>query len=79
MKSFVESQFAYCPLIWMFYSRELNRKINKIQERSLRMVYTNDTSIYEELLKMDGSVTVHYRNIQTLAIEMYKSKYIRIF
>ena len=46
----------------MFHSRELNRKINKIQERSLRMVYANDTSTYEELL--------------TLAIEMYKSKYI---
>ena len=52
MKSFVESQFAYCPLIWMFHSRELNRKINKIQEKSLRMVYVNDTSTYEELLKM---------------------------
>ena len=75
MKSFVESQFAYCPLIWMFHSRELNRKINKFQEKSLRMVYANDTSTYEELLKMDGSVSAHYRNIQTLAIEMYKSKY----
>ena len=75
MKSFVESQFAYCPLIWMFHNRELNTKINKIQERSLRMVYVNDTSTYEELLRMDGSVSVHYRNIQTLAIEMYKSKY----
>ena len=24
---------------------------------------------------MDGSINAHYRNIQTLAIEMYKSKY----
>ena len=39
------------------------------------MVYTNDTSTYDELLIMDGSINVHYRNIQTLAIEMYKSKY----
>ena len=39
------------------------------------MVYTNDTSTYDELLLMDGSINVHYRNIQTLAIEMYKSKY----
>ena len=27
MKVFVESQCGYCPLIWMFHSRELNNKI----------------------------------------------------
>ena len=30
MKSFVTSQFGYCPLIWMFHSRRLNNKINSI-------------------------------------------------
>ena len=25
MKSFVTSQFSYCPLIWMFHSRRLNK------------------------------------------------------
>jgi len=30
MRTFVESQFNYCPLIWMFHSRSLNHKINKI-------------------------------------------------
>ena len=30
MKSFIESQFSYCPLIWMFCSRGMNRKINHI-------------------------------------------------
>ena len=28
MKSFVTSQFSYCPSIWMFYSGRLNNKIN---------------------------------------------------
>ena len=28
MKSFVTSQFSYCPLIWMFHSRRVNNKIN---------------------------------------------------
>ena len=27
MKTFIESQFNYCPLIWMFHSRQLNSKI----------------------------------------------------
>ena len=40
-KSFIESQFKYCPLIWMFHSRELNNKINKLHERALRIVYRN--------------------------------------
>ena len=30
MKSFIESQFGYCLLIWMFRSRGLNSKINRI-------------------------------------------------
>ena len=29
MKAFITSQFSYCPLIWMFYSRNLNNKINQ--------------------------------------------------
>ena len=59
MKFFVESQFAYCPLIWMFHRREINRKINKIQERSLRMVYANDTSTYSlKIFTQDLTVTL---------------------
>ena len=27
MTSFIESQFGYCPLIWIFHSRGLNNKI----------------------------------------------------
>ena len=39
MKAFITSQFNYCPLIWMFHSRQLNNQINKIQKRTLRLVY----------------------------------------
>ena len=39
MKAFAISQFNYCPLIWMFHSRALSNKINKIHERALRLVY----------------------------------------
>ena len=35
MKAFITSQFNYCPLIWMFHGRQLNNRINKIQERAL--------------------------------------------
>ena len=32
-------------------------------------------TFYEELLKKDASVTVHHRNIQSLAIEMLQIKH----
>ena len=35
MKTFIDSQFNYCPLLWMFCSRPPNDKINKLHERAL--------------------------------------------
>ena len=72
MKSFIESQFGYCPLVWMFHSRTLNNKINKLHERALRLVYKDYNLSFGELLIKDKSVTIHHRNLQKLAIEMYK-------
>ena len=62
MKSFIESQFGYCPLVWMFHSRSLNNKINRIQERALRITYNDKSSSFENLLEKDNSVTIHHRN-----------------
>ena len=39
MKSFIISQFNYCPLIWMIHNGDFNKKINHIHERALRIVY----------------------------------------
>ena len=75
LKTFIESQFSYCPLVWMFCSRKMNRKMNYIHERSLRITYNNYTSTFQELLKMDKSITFHQRNIHTIASEMYKVKH----
>ena len=75
LKVFVESQFGYCPLIWMFHNRTLNNKINRLHERDLRLVYNNSTSSFADLLSMDNSVSIHHRNLQKLAIEMYKVKH----
>ena len=72
MKSFVTSQFGYCPLIWMFHSRRLSNKINAIHERALRITYQDHTSTFQELLSKDNSVSMHHRNLQILAIEMFK-------
>ena len=74
LKTFIESQFSYCPLVWMFCSRQMNRKINHVHERALRLVYNDYMSSFEELLKNDKSISIHHRNIHNVAIEMYKVK-----
>ena len=72
MKAFVEFQFSYCPLIWMFHSRGLNSKINLIHERALRITYNDKSSTFQELLDKDNSVLIHHRNMRVLATEIYK-------
>ena len=71
MKAFIESQFTYFPLIWMFHSRTMNNKINRIRERALRLVYFDQISSFDELLKKDRLFSIHHMNIQSLAIEIY--------
>ena len=75
LKTFIESQFSYCPLVWMFCSRTMNKKINHVHERALRLVYQDYSSTFEELLRKDNSMTFHHRNIHQVAIEMYKVKH----
>ena len=76
MKAFIESQFGYCPLIWIFHgNRTLNNTMNNIQERALRLVYTDYRSTYDQLLARDSSYRIHHRNLQRLAIEIYKFKH----
>ena len=72
MKAFIESQFNYSLLIWMFHSRTMNNKINHTHERALRLVYSDHVSSFDELLKKDRSFSIHQRNIQSLANELYK-------
>ena len=46
MKAFIESQFNYCPLMWMLRCRTLNNKINHIHERALRVVHSDYNSSF---------------------------------
>ena len=34
LKTFIESQFSYCPLVWMFCSVKINNKINRIRSNT---------------------------------------------
>ena len=60
MKAFIESQFAYCPLMWMFCQRSSNTRINRLHERALRIVYNDNESTFEDLLKKNNSVSINH-------------------
>ena len=58
----------------MFHSSQLNNRINKIHERALRLVYKDNKLTFNGLLELDNSVTIHQRNLQIFATEIFKVK-----
>ena len=73
--AFMMSQFSYRPLIWMFHSRAMEHRINRIHERTLRLIYPNQHQLtFKELLEKNKTVSIHQRNLQTLENEIYKAK-----
>ena len=57
----MESQFKYCPIVWMFHSRRTNNKINRLHERALRIFYDDDVSTFDQLLAMGKSFCIHHQ------------------
>ena len=72
MNSLFRSQCNYCPLIWICHSRTNNRKINRLHERCLRNIFNDKQSSFIKLFEKDNPVSIHQRNLQILAIEMFK-------
>ena len=58
----------------MFHIKELRNRINALHEGALRITYQDSLSSFEELLKIDKSVSIHHRNLQNLLIEICKTK-----
>ena len=57
----------------MFHGRSIiNNKINCLREKVLRIVCNDFKSSFENLLKKDETVSIHVKNLQKLAIEMFK-------
>ena len=59
----------------MFHSRAMEHRINRIHKRTLRLIYPNQHQLtFKELLEKNKTVSIHQRNLQTLATEIYKAK-----
>ena len=75
MNAFMTSQFSYCPLVRMSHSRTTNNRIDKIHEKTFRLVYKDEKNLsLDDLLKKDKSASIHQRNLKILATEIYKAR-----
>lgn len=50
----------------------LSSKINKLLERCLRLICTDKTSTLQEFFDKDSPVTIHMKNVESLATELYE-------
>ena len=73
LNSFVHSNFNYCSLVWHFCSAKSVKKIEKIQERALRILYNEISSDYEPILNKSGKPTMEVKRLRTLALEVFKT------
>ena len=51
LNAFSNTQFNYCPLIWMLHNRQNNNKIKHLFKRCLRLIHNDQLPCYEQLLQ----------------------------
>ena len=73
INSFLFSQFNYCPLVWMFCSKEANNQKEKLHKRALQVIHDDFSSSYDDLRMKDNSATIQLRNLQFLMTEIFKT------
>ena len=75
MRAFALFQFTYGPLVWMFYNRTSEHRINHTQEMALRIAYKDYGNDFGFLLERTKWIPIHVRNLRLLMTEMYKTKF----
>ena len=60
--------------MWHFCTAPDNRKLERLQERALRLVYNTTTESYDTLLKRAKLTTLQNRRLQDILILMFKVK-----
>ena len=61
--AFINSQFTYAPLNWMFAGKPSIAKICKIHFRALQIVYSNYDKSYEGLLNFSNNASIHQKHL----------------
>ena len=73
-KSIIMPHLTYCHLVWHFCTASDSRKLQRLQERAVRLVYNTTTDSYDTLLKRAKLTTLQNRRLQDMLILMFKVK-----
>ena len=73
LNTLVPSNFNYCPIVRHFCSSKSLKKIEKIQERVLRILYNHSTSDYNQLLNKSSKASMEVKRLRNLALEIFKT------
>ena len=65
---------TYCHTIWNFCRSSDSRKLERIQERTLRATYNTKTELYKNLLSKAKLPSLRNRRLQDILVLMYKVK-----
>ena len=64
--------FNYCPLLWIFCSKQANKLIDEAHFRALRVRFNDFSSSFEKLLVKSNCKRIHSRNLEPLVTEVSK-------
>ncbi len=71
--AFIRANLNYCPLVWVNRNRTDLARLEKVQERALRLVYTDKDCIKYELLLRAKVPCVSIKWQRILATEVFKA------
>ena len=71
--SFVRSNFSFCPMVWHFCGIMNNEKLERIQERALKIVYGDCSSSYDELSSHAKTHALMVKCLRQMLFEAFKS------
>ena len=72
--SFILSHFTYCCLVWHFCGSTLANRLEKIQYRALKFVYSDHSADYESLLKRAKLPSLELARNRKILINIFKSQ-----
>ena len=66
------STFDYCPAVWMFCGKANSDRLEKLNERALRIVYNDYVSSYDCLLEKSNVLSLSMLRLKYMIIEVYR-------
>ena len=71
--AYIMSCFNYCPLVWMFCSKQAHSLINITHFKALCARFNIFSESFDQLLLRSNTSSIHTRNLNLMVIEIFKS------